>query len=401
MREIFIYTSYYPYSIVSESFLTPELKVFSRQRIHVSIIPVNFSDVKREVPKGIILDSGLCRSGFFTKLWSLLSVLCYIRFFDFDHLRQKIKPRSLYSTIKYLYAANLVYQDLRKRALVYENAIFYSYWLSYTPIAFALYKYKYPKTSHKFIARGHGSDIYGDKVGIYYPFRDFVFNKLDQIYVISSYGKQYLLERYPQLYSKIQIARLGVFSNYVKKKKEKIVRMVSCSNVIPLKRVSLIYRSISNFANNHPEYQMEWIHIGDGPLFSEIKEIVTHNTTSNLTCTLKGSLNNEEILRLYRKKAFTAFILLSTTEGIPVSIMEAISSGIPVIATNVGGVNEIVTKDTGFLLDKDFKQIDFDMACLDVIQYNERLMVSSYDFFRKNFDAEANFNSFCNKILRQ
>lgn len=49
--------------------------------------------------------------------------------------------------------------------------------------------------------------------------------------------------------------------------------------------------------------------------------------------------------------ACDAFILPSMTEQLPVSILEAQSSQIPVIATNVGGVPEIVVNDkTGFLV---------------------------------------------------
>ena len=47
------------------------------------------------------------------------------------------------------------------------------------------------------------------------------------------------------------------------------------------------------------------------------------------------------------------FINVSSTEGIPVSIMEAMSFGIPVIATAVGGTPEIVNNENGYLLSKD------------------------------------------------
>ena len=46
------------------------------------------------------------------------------------------------------------------------------------------------------------------------------------------------------------------------------------------------------------------------------------------------------------------------SEGIPVSIMEAQSFGTPVIATDTGGVKELVAPGTGFLLPVDFKPED-------------------------------------------
>lgn len=41
---------------------------------------------------------------------------------------------------------------------------------------------------------------------------------------------------------------------------------------------------------------------------------------------------------------------MSSSEGIPVSIMEATSFGIPTVALNVGGVGEIVNERNGMLL---------------------------------------------------
>lgn len=44
------------------------------------------------------------------------------------------------------------------------------------------------------------------------------------------------------------------------------------------------------------------------------------------------------------------FLNVSMSEGIPVSIMEAMSFGVPVIATKVGGTSEIVNQENGSLL---------------------------------------------------
>jgi glycosyltransferase involved in cell wall biosynthesis len=59
---------------------------------------------------------------------------------------------------------------------------------------------------------------------------------------------------------------------------------------------------------------------------------------------------HSEVHAVYRSQKVDGFILLSDSEGIPVSIMEALSYGIPVIATDTGGVSEIVTDTNGILL---------------------------------------------------
>lgn len=67
-----------------------------------------------------------------------------------------------------------------------------------------------------------------------------------------------------------------------------------------------------------------------------------------------GFVKNQEVLNWYKENPATVFVNLSASEGVPVAIMEAISMGLPVIATDVGGTREIVENGkNGYLLDKD------------------------------------------------
>ena len=43
------------------------------------------------------------------------------------------------------------------------------------------------------------------------------------------------------------------------------------------------------------------------------------------------------------------FVMPSRAENFPCTILECMSAGTPVIASNVGGIPEIITKDTGWL----------------------------------------------------
>ena len=51
-----------------------------------------------------------------------------------------------------------------------------------------------------------------------------------------------------------------------------------------------------------------------------------------------------------------AFILPSYAEGLPVSILEAMSYGLPILSTPVGGIPEIVTSQIGILFQPGDKQ---------------------------------------------
>ena len=127
----------------------------------------------------------------------------------------------------------------------------------------------------------------------------------------------------------------------------------------------------------------------------------TENLEENISVKLLGRVNNNDILNFYSMTAVNLFINLSDSEGIPVSIMEAISFSIPVIATDVGGVSEIVTEETGLLFNKN---PNLDKIADIINNFSEENIFSSefrikvFNFWKKNYYSELNFQNFSNNI---
>jgi glycosyltransferase involved in cell wall biosynthesis len=71
----------------------------------------------------------------------------------------------------------------------------------------------------------------------------------------------------------------------------------------------------------------------------------------NVEVVFEGSVHPSAVLNILVSRAFDLFVNVSETEGVPVSIMEALSAGIPVLATAVGGTPEIVDDTVGRLID--------------------------------------------------
>jgi len=95
----------------------------------------------------------------------------------------------------------------------------------------------------------------------------------------------------------------------------------------------------------------KFILIGGGSLFKECKNFIKENRLEN-NIFLLGEKSPEETRELLL--SFDVFVLTSRFEGLPLTIIEAMFAGLPVIATNVGGVGELVVNgQNGFLINPD------------------------------------------------
>ena len=106
------------------------------------------------------------------------------------------------------------------------------------------------------------------------------------------------------------------------------------------------------------------------------------------------NFENERVHKFYSEQPVDVFINLSDSEGLPVSIMESMSYGIPVIATDVGGTREIVNEKTGFLIPKDFQpqkvaEIITNFSLLSK-EEKQKYREAAYEMWESKFDGEKN-----------
>ena len=114
-----------------------------------------------------------------------------------------------------------------------------------------------------------------------------------------------------------------------------------------------------------------------------------------------GFTPNDKVLDFYTHHAVNLFISLSAAEGIPVSIMEAISFGIPVLSTDVGGCSEIVNENTGILIP--LKTSTEEVAnVLKAFEKSDKNSISFRigvrEFWLKNFNEDTNYKDFFQEI---
>lgn len=85
--------------------------------------------------------------------------------------------------------------------------------------------------------------------------------------------------------------------------------------------------------------------VGDGPLRRELEDTV--NREGILNVSFLGARRDVEHIM----PSADVFVLSSVSEGFPITILEALASGLPVVATNVGGVQEIVDESVGIVVE--------------------------------------------------
>ena len=383
----------YLFSDVCDNFIENEIPYLSEYFDSVIIVPfwsISFNK-KFVLPSNCELLLPVCKSkiafvanSFF--VWNTLPGFLKEFFSNRLWLNKNRLKRFLISclTINYYCNSSVVRTIVRN---VSDEDIFYSYWGMGAAEWFPFVKY----LNVKKIVRFHRGDLYEEYNYGYLPFRKRIFISIDLAVFISLNGKQYLNNKYIELKNKSIFSRMGNFDHglALQRGKREILHLQSCSYVHSIKRVHLIFEALQC---EHVRV-IKWTHIGGGEDFEDLKHLVKQ-ANSNLQISLLGDLSNEEVYEFYKTNYVTAFLNVSSSEGVPVSIMEAISFNIPVVATNVGGTSEIVTDETGILLSSDPTAEEI----LNALYSIESINVQPREFWKQKYNADTNYKEFV-KVL--
>ncbi|KAE8177962.1 glycosyltransferase [Photobacterium carnosum] len=167
-----------------------------------------------------------------------------------------------------------------------------------------------------------------------------------------------------QLFSSSKVCKIinGVVNNdflFKDRSSDKVTQLVTISRLTDQKNHKLIINVISKLKNDYPNLNFKLNIIGDGPLLNELSlhvdflklgnNVKFHGTQSNVSDFL---LSND------------LYLLPSKMEGFSIALIEALSSGIRIIASDVGGNSETLNNgELGILVSKnDFHEL-YDAIC--------------------------------------
>ncbi|MFL0194646.1 glycosyltransferase [Clostridium sp. WILCCON 0269] len=122
------------------------------------------------------------------------------------------------------------------------------------------------------------------------------------------------------------------------------IELITVGRLMKQKNQALLFKAFTDARQRISNIKLSIL--GDGELKNELVALAKKLNILN-HITFYGNVSNVE---WYLAKA-DVFVLSSDYEGLPLSILEAMASGLPIVATDVGGVADVVT-DNGFLINK-------------------------------------------------
>lgn len=281
-----------------------------------------------------------------------------------------------------------------------DEVIFYSYWMFTTAKAAVLLKEMFePITNVKCVSRAHSFDIYEENR--YLPQRELLLSRLDKVFPCSDNGTEYYQKKYPKYADKVETAYLGTYDHgECSIEPSDTLSIISCSRLAPEKRVELIANTLATLKDSG--LKLSWTHLGGGEGYEHLKQ-TAENQLSFMETNLPGMIPNTKVYEYYKKNHYDVFLNVSSAEGLPVSIMEAASFGIPTIATNVGGSAEIIRPGvTGVVLKPDFKPSELAQILKDFAKKTPEEKLRQHNAVRKlwleKFQAPANYAKFFQQL---
>jgi glycosyltransferase involved in cell wall biosynthesis len=278
------------------------------------------------------------------------------------------------------------------RAQGLREAIFYDYWFENTTLALSMLRRS--GQIRTAVARAHRFDLYDLRRG-QVAFRTAKARGLDALLAVSDHGAAYLRERLPGLGDRISVHRLGVADPGALSPpaQERSPLIVSCAFLRPAKRIHLIPEVLARLPG-----PVRWVHFGEGPERGRVEE-AARRLPGRISWSLAGHAEREEILRFYREQPVSALLSVSSSEGLPVSMMEAQSHGIPIVACDVGGVAEIVTPIAGLLVGPADPVPELAAALSAALQPGRFPRTVIHGNFQANFNASVNYNRLADALI--
>ncbi len=185
----------------------------------------------------------------------------------------------------------------------------------------------------------HGPDEFDDVSGQRLAVK---MRAADAVVCISQFARGQLMRiSAPLDWAKFQVCRLGVdpqqFTFVAPAAGRSHIRMLCVGRLTPAKGQVLLVQACAQLRDSGLDFSVTLV--GDGPDRARVEQAIAELGLQQHV-KLAGSLTQDGVRRALAKSDI--FVLPSLAEGIPVVLMEAMSSGVPCVSTPVNGIPELI-----------------------------------------------------------
>lgn len=216
-----------------------------------------------------------------------------------------------------------------------------------------------------------------------------------KIICVSDYDRELALREIPELRDKLITVHNCIPDTAYRKNWDdydpaKPLQIVTVARFSPQKKIKETLRILSTALEQGLNVHITFI--GDGPLFDESVTYAKALHIKKAVTFLGARTDVEKLLPQY-----DLFLLLSNWEGFPISIIEAMRAGLPIMASDVGGVHEsIVHGENGWLIPRDDSTV---VSLLSAIIKDKNTLVDAAHQARKSYEENFIVHRMIKKIL--
>lgn len=229
------------------------------------------------------------------------------------------------------------------------------------------------------------------KQKIYATLERFMTKFSDHIITVSEYDRQHGFKHKVGTPELVQTIHNGVpdIKTSASEKSSYIVRLIMVARFEDPKDQYFLICALSKLPK-YLNWQIDFL--GEGPNLEKCQELASKEQLDSKIIFHGQSFKVKEFLN-----EADIFVLISNYEGFPLTILEAMSTSLPIVASDVGGVNESVSSENGYLIPKG--EIDCLVQALTELIVNTNLRQKLGNNSRYLYETQFSFNTMLQKTL--
>lgn len=228
---------------------------------------------------------------------------------------------------------------------------------------------------------------------IYSTLERFLARISDHIITVSEYDRQHGFKYQVGTSELVQTIHNGVPDIRTvpieKIEPESIVKLIMVARFEDPKDQYFLIQALSKLPK-YLNWQIDFL--GEGPNLEKCQELASKEQLDSKIIFHGQSFKVKEFLN-----EADIFVLISNYEGFPLTILEAMSTSLPIVASDVGGVNESVSSENGYLIPKG--EIDCLVQALTELIVNTNLRQKLGNNSRYLYETQFSFNTMLQKTL--